>query len=357
MTEVFLTLLMTALACASLGSFLVLRRLAMTCDGLAHSVLLGIVLAFFIVHDLSSIYLIVGAAAFGLLTVYTVELLGEKGLVKKNDALGIVVPLFFSMAVLLISKFFRNVHLDIDMVLMGEILLTPFTRLGDLPKSLVVMSGMLVINLGFSAILYRILQVATFDADFARLQGIPVRRLFYGLMTLTSMTAVLAFDTIGSILVISFFVAPAAAALLVARSLWQMITYSLTFAALNAALGFWAATTWNLSVSGMCSLAGLITVTITVLVNSEGLIAKLVQAIQIRRQLHGNLILIHLWQHHRNRRELGFEEIRYHLNWTEEKVRLHIKDLEKRQLVRRNESLGLYELTDDGRLEIEEMFT
>ena len=55
-------LLITAITCALIGNFLVLRKLSMVSDAISHSVLLGIVLAFFIVRDVSSPWLIAGAA-------------------------------------------------------------------------------------------------------------------------------------------------------------------------------------------------------------------------------------------------------------------------------------------------------
>ena len=65
----------TALACALPGVYLVLRRLALLSDAIGHSILLGIVVAFLYVRDLSSPLLLVGAALAGLATVSLVELL------------------------------------------------------------------------------------------------------------------------------------------------------------------------------------------------------------------------------------------------------------------------------------------
>ena len=115
----------------------------MVSDAISHSVLLGIVLAFFIVRDVSSPWLIAGAALFGVLTVFSVEMLSETGLVKSDDAVGIVFPLFFSLAVILITKYARNVHLDTDMVLMGEVIMAPLYRMSvfgiSLPRAFVQM--------------------------------------------------------------------------------------------------------------------------------------------------------------------------------------------------------------------------
>ena len=77
--EIQLIAVVTAVACALPGVFLVLRGLSMASDAITHSVLLGIVVAFFVVEDLNSPLLIAGAASTGLLTVWLIELLQRSG--------------------------------------------------------------------------------------------------------------------------------------------------------------------------------------------------------------------------------------------------------------------------------------
>jgi len=78
MTSSLIVLILTAISCSLLGVFLILRKISMLTDAISHTVLLGIVLTFFLVPDLSSPLLIVGAAAMGLLTVLLVETIGKK---------------------------------------------------------------------------------------------------------------------------------------------------------------------------------------------------------------------------------------------------------------------------------------
>ena len=109
--QILLTLLILAVACALIGCFLVLRTLSMVTDALSHTILLGIVLAYLMTKDLNSPALFFGAGLFGVFTVYCIELLSATKQVKNNDAVGIIFPLFFSLAVILISTFARDVHL------------------------------------------------------------------------------------------------------------------------------------------------------------------------------------------------------------------------------------------------------
>lgn len=197
-----------AAACALPGVFLVLRRMALMSDAISHAILLGIVLAFFATGDIGSPLLIVAAAATGVLTVSLVELIGRTGRVGKDAAIGIVFPALFSAGVILISRYAGNVHLDVDAVLLGELAFAPFERwtvggrdLG--PRILYVMGAILALNAAFLAVFYKELKLSTFDAALAGALGFAPGALHYAFMTLVSVTAVGAFDAVGSILVVA----------------------------------------------------------------------------------------------------------------------------------------------------------
>ena len=117
--EILLTAVVVSSACALLGVFLVLKSMAMISDAITHTILLGIVIAFFIVHNLNSPFLIIGASITGVITVYLIDTLNSTKLVKEDSAIGIIFPFLFSIAVILISRFAGNIHLDIDSVDLG----------------------------------------------------------------------------------------------------------------------------------------------------------------------------------------------------------------------------------------------
>jgi manganese/zinc/iron transport system permease protein len=102
-----------ALSGGMLGSFLLLRGMALTSDAISHTVLLGIVVAFMImgavgaIPDISSPWLLIGAAAAGVSTVVLTELLNSSGLLKQDAALGLVFPLLFALAVIFIPGTWR----------------------------------------------------------------------------------------------------------------------------------------------------------------------------------------------------------------------------------------------------------
>ena len=362
--ESYFVLLTTAAACAVLSPFLVLRKLSMVSDAISHSVLLGIVIAFFIVKDVGSPFLIVGAATFGVITVFAVELLSGTGLVKNDDAVGIVFPMFFALAVVLITKFARNVHLDTDVVLMGEVIIAPLNRIEfmgiDLPKAFVQMGILLVINLLFVIIFFKELKVTTFDRGFATLAGFSSAALFYALMTLSSFTAVTAFDAVGAILVVSFLITPGAAAYLISKDLKVMIAISVGYAVINSIIGYVFSLLMNVSMSGMTAAAAGVTFLLTFLFNREGLITAIFIRLQRKSELKLGLFLNHIGNHSGKKEEseeLGLGSIKNHLKWKQAEVDKIAGRLIKKGFIRIDIDKNIYDLTERGRekfVEIEE---
>ena len=362
--ESLFVLIATAAACALLSPFLVLRKLSMVSDAISHSVLLGIVLAFFIVKDVGSPLLIAGAALFGVITVFAVEFLSGTGLVKNDDAVGIVFPMFFALAVVLITKFARNVHLDTDIVLMGEVIIAPLNRtefLGmDLPKAFVQMGILFIVNLLFIIIFFKELKITTFDKGFAKLAGFSSVALFYALMTLSSLTAVTAFDAVGAILVVSFLITPGAAAYLISKDLKVMIAISVGYAVINSVLGYVLSLLMNVSMSGMTAAVAGVTFLITFLFNREGLITAIFIRLKRKSELKPELFLTHIGNHSGKKEELeelGLGSIRDHLKWKQTEVDKIAGRLIRRGLIRIDIGKNIYDLTEKGRekfLEIEE---
>lgn len=144
--EIQLVAVLTAMACALPGAFLVMRRMSLVSDAISHAVLPGIVVGFLLTHSLHHPLLLLLAGAAGLLTVYLIELLEKTGRLREDAAIGLVFPALFSIGVLLIARFAGQVHLDTDAVLLGELAFVPFDRLQYLgydlgPRALWTMGG------------------------------------------------------------------------------------------------------------------------------------------------------------------------------------------------------------------------
>jgi len=246
--------ILISVACALLGVFLVLRSMSMLTDAISHTVLLGIVLSFFITHKLDSPLLIVGATLTGLLTVYFVEVLSDSKLVKEDAAIGIVLSILFSIAVILISKYTANIHLDIDTVLLGEIAFAPFhtTEIFGFKIATGLVNGfaILVVNLLFITIFFKEIKISIFDKALALTLGLLPEVFHYLLMTLVSVTSVVSFDIVGATLMISFMVGPATTAYMISKNLKTMLVYSSLIGVISSIIGYHLAVFLDVSISG-----------------------------------------------------------------------------------------------------------
>lgn len=353
MLEVYLIMLFTALALSIIGIFLVLRNLSMTADGISHSVLLGIVVAFLIVPDFNSPVLLFGAMIAGLLTVFMVEILIKSNKVKEDAALGIIFPFLFSLGVLMMSLFLRNTHLCVDGVLMGEVLVSPLSRtefLGfNIPKALKMAIIALTINLVFITVFFKELKLTAFDAGFAILSGFSVTILHYVSMALVSLNAVISFNSVGSILVISFMIAPAASAILLTKNLKTTIIVTMIIAFINVSIGVFIGYKLNVNLAGTTAFVGMISYIIAQIIKPSGAISKMMKRKEQLKYLNNALVMMHINNHmgkSNQNIELGVKTMKNHLKMDDHILKETIKRLKQNGLIVEGDA---YLLTDKGK--------
>ena len=322
--EIQLIAIVTAIACALPGVFLVLRRMTLMSDAISHAILPGIVLAFFLTESLSSPLLILAAAGTGVLTVLFVELLQRTKLVKEDAAIGLTFPALFSIGVILISRFAKNVHLDTDAVLLGELAIAPLNRLEVFgynlgPLSLYVMGGILVLNFAFILLFYKELKLVTFDVSLAAALGFTPTLIHYGLMTLVSITTVGAFDAVGSILVVALIAGPPATAYLMTDRLSRMLILSVIIGSVNAVTGYWIAFLFDVSIAGsIATMTLLIFVSVFLVVPNRGLIAIARRHARQKWEFAQTMLVIHLFNHEglpEAEAESAIVDLHEHLSW------------------------------------------
>lgn len=300
--EIQLVGALVAAACAVPGVFLILRRSALLSDAISHTVLLGIVTGYILLRDINNPLLILFAAGSGVLTVTLSELLLRTRLVKADAAIGLVFPALFSIAVIIITRDFSNVHLDTDAVLLGELAFAPFNRaeiLGaNLPRGVWVMGAIGLINVALVIIFYKELKLATFDAALSAALGFSPALIHYGLMTMVSVTAVGAFDHVGSILVIALMIAPPSAAYLLTDRLSRMLIISVGIGVASAIAGYWAARALNVNVSGaMATLTGIFFLAALIFAPERGLLARAWARERRKQRFAIEMLLVHLNTH------------------------------------------------------------
>lgn len=354
--EIQLIAAVVAAACALPGAFLVLRRMSMMSDAISHTVLLGIVVAFFIVGEFGHPLLMIGAAAVGVLTVSLVELLNKTKLVKEDAAIGLVFPALFSLAVILISVYARNVHLDQHVVFQGDLAFAPFERAIVMgidfgPRTFVVMSIILLLNLAFIFLFYKELKLATFDAGLAAALGFSPALIHYGLMGMVSITAVGAFDAVGSILVIALMIVPPATAYLLTDNLPRMLGLSVFIGIIGGISGYWVARAFDTNIGGaMVMMLGVAFGLAFLFAPRRGLAAIARRRRQQKWEFAKTMLAIHLFNHEGSpdyAEESRVDHLIYHLRWQPDFATELVKQAEREQLVERQN--GNLRLTEHGR--------
>ena len=246
-----LTGLFSALSCTLVGNILVLRKQAMLSDTISHVVLPGIVISYLIFGSLASYFMLLGAAIAGLTAVGTMSVLRLYTSMDNSAAMATTLSVFFAIGVLMIEiTAGGNVHLDVEHALYGNLesliwidgenflsLFDPIA-LQTIPAELMrAIMGFVLIALS-TWVFWRYLVVFTFDETFAVLSGVPVWLISAGLAVAATVAAIVAFDAVGSIIVVSMFVCPPAAARVLTNVLRNQVVLSLLFAALSAVFGY-----------------------------------------------------------------------------------------------------------------------
>lgn len=351
--EIQLIAAVVAIACAIPGVFLVLRKMALISDAISHSILPGIVLGFFITQDLNSPVLIILAAITGIITVVLVEWIQKTGLVKEDTAIGLVFPALFSIGVILIAKNANDVHLDVDAVLLGELAFAPFDRLMmsgmDMgPKSLWVMGVILVITIVLLLLFFKELKVSTFDVGLSSALGFSPAILHYGLMSVSSVTVVGAFEAVGAILVVALMIAPAATSYLLTSDLKKMLVLSVLFGVFSAISGYWLAHWLDASIAGSIStMLGLVFLIVYLFAPNKGLIAVMYRQKQQRIEVSLLTFLLHL-NNHNEKEERHINHLQEHINWQKIRAKTVVDLAEKNNLISiKNQVVSLTEKGDN----------
>lgn len=244
-------------ACGLIGTYLILRRMALVGDAISHSVLPGLAIAFLLANSRQSAAMFLGALAAGIVTTVIIEVIHRKSRVKQDAAIGITFTSLFAIGVIIISVFASKVDLDQDCVLYGEIgnipLEVPYVTLGSLtlgPPSMVRMGLVALAVALLIALFYKELLIGSFDPGLAMSVGINASVVHYSLMAALSVVVVSAFESVGAILVIAMLVLPGATASLLSQRLPMILALTVVHAAVSSVLGM------HLGVWLDCSLAG-----------------------------------------------------------------------------------------------------
>ncbi len=288
-------------ACALLGCLLVLRRLSLLGDAISHAVLPGIVTAFLVAGREAFGWLFAGAVLTGVLTALLVQTLHRRANVAEDAAMGVIFTALFSVGVLLLSNFARDVHLDPSCVLYGDIEFTaldvePFAGF-LVPRVLPTMAAALLLVVLFLGLLRKELLLASFDPALATAMGFSAALVHYLLMGMTAVVTVAAFEAIGSILAVAMLIVPPATANLLTDRLNRMFILSALLACSASFVGYVAAREGGVSGSGMMAVAAGAQFALAVLfAPKHGVTAKAWRTMMLATRIAGEDLLARLYR-------------------------------------------------------------
>jgi len=224
MLRALLAGVLVSIACAVVGTFVVLRGLAFIGDALAHGVLPGIAGALLIGAPG-----IVGAIVGALAMIGGVTLITRRSRLSSDTAIGLLFVGMLALGVVIVSRS-SSFTGDLVAILFGQILGTSWS---DLQLQLAATIGVAVV----AAVCARPFLLLSFDPEQADVAGFPSRRYHAIMLILIAMTVVVSFQVVGTLLVFGMLLAPAAAGALLAHRIGSMVLIGCVIGALSSYLG------------------------------------------------------------------------------------------------------------------------
>lgn len=209
MQNAFLISILVSVPTALLSCFLVLKGWALMGDAISHAILPGIVLA-----HLIGAPLILGAFGAGMVTALATGFLAGNSRVKQDTVMGVVFSGMFGLGIVLFVAFDPGLHLD--HILFGNMLGVGAQDLWQAGAISALVSAILLLK-------WKDWLLHSFDPAQARVSGLWVAALHYGLMALISLTIVATLTAAGLILAIALLIAPGATAFLLVRRFSTML--------------------------------------------------------------------------------------------------------------------------------------
>jgi manganese/zinc/iron transport system permease protein len=224
-----------------------------------------------------------------------------------------------------------------------------------IPRGAIVNGVMLLTNAFFMLLFYKEFKITAFDPALAKSQGINPGLMHYLLMTMTAATAVAAFETVGSILVVAMFIVPPATAYILTDRYGVLVGLSLGIGALAAALGHLSAITvptWfgfsgTTTAGAMAVAAGALFVLAWMFSPSQGLLIRLLHNRRTQAHILAEDVLGFLWRvEERSQGNVQEKDLHEALGTTSSAIKRIVRHLLKHGAIARNDSH--YVLTKSG---------
>lgn len=257
----FLAGMIIGLIAPLLGVFIVVRRLSLIADALSHVTLAGIA---------GSLYLsqsVVGLATLNPLYLGIVAAVGGSMLIEKLRRLykhfeELSIPIIMSAGLGLSAIFIslaQGFSTDLFSYLFGSV--SAVSR-----QDLWIVIGIAVMVLVFIFLLYKELFVLSFDDEYAKASGLPVKVIHTIFMIITALVIAASMRIVGILLVSSLITLPVAASIRIAKSFKQTIVYAIVFGELAVIVGLVTAFYLNLAPGGTIVITSILILLIVLIV-------------------------------------------------------------------------------------------
>ncbi|MHB8592650.1 MAG: metal ABC transporter permease, partial [Vulcanimicrobiaceae bacterium] len=178
MQRAFVAALLVGVLCSTMGTYVILRKLAFIGDGIAHASFAGIVIAY-----LRGIDYYFGAAVVAVVTALGIGFVHRRGKISLDTTIGVLFTGAFALGIFLMSRQ-RNYAIDLESFLFGDIL-----SVGRRDLLTIVVLGLAVALL--TVVLYRGLLYTSFDPIVAQASGIDAGALEYALLVMLAFTIII----------------------------------------------------------------------------------------------------------------------------------------------------------------------
>jgi manganese transport system permease protein len=225
MARALVTTVIAAIVCALLSCWLVLVGWSLMGDAVSHAVLPGVVIAYVLGAPFA-----LGALVFGFLAVALIGAIRGTSRIKEDAAIGIVFTTLFALGLVLISVTPSNT--DLNHIIFGNIL-------GVSDADLVQIAILATIAFVILVLKRRDLTLYAFDPMHAHAIGLSPRFLGALLLGLLALTAVVALQVVGVILVVAMLIIPGATAHLLTDRFGRMLVIAPVLSAACSVVGIY----------------------------------------------------------------------------------------------------------------------
>jgi len=330
------------ISCGLIGTYIMLRRMSLIGDALAHAVLPGVVISFMIAGK-GELSLFIGAVIAGIVTSLLIGFVNRNSKIKEDTSIGIIFTGAFALGVLLVSQL-KQVHIDLSSYLFGDVL---GVSTGDIILSMIIMFVILICIILF----YKQLLLTSFDPTMAMTIGISVTVVHYLLMSLLSMSIVAGLQSVGVVLLVAMLITPPATAYLLTTSLKKILVLSSILGVAASIIGLYMSYHFNFSSGASIVLVAVVFFMLAFVFSpKEGLLTKFLRRRDASKAviMEDIIKLAFRFQTVQAKNEL-VEKISVELGYRASKVESLISRLVTNGLI--SSANGRFELTEAGKLE------